>query len=163
MRLYNTALEAKVGERNTTHLALITIYPQIIAALKPQIGNKILNQGHVKSDKFRKTLPEFPHTTDLDVWIESNKYGLTLRVKTSGVYKDRHGEHHCACYAEATWHVADIIDGYSLGRLNEDTPKLRTDYTVDGVTSAREEVRQAKDALSTAESKLYCFGEHDNG
>ncbi len=162
MNKYNTPLEAKVGERNAVNQAVIDMWPVAINALRPFVGEKILNQGFIKSGKLIKALPQFPNTPALSVYISASQYGLRLDVKTCGVYKDRHGEHHCACYAESSWHLADV-DGYNLGKINELPPTgLRTDYKVEEIQKAREELKTAEKAASAARSQLSHFGEHDN-
>lgn len=160
MKQYETHLQAKVETRNRVNRITLSLIPSCLEALRPFVGQKVLNQGYVKSAKLVAALP-FSSTLALHYYISANQYGITLNVKACSVYKNRHGEYGSGCYAEQSVHLADV-DGYVLKELNEVTPTFRTDYTVEEVIQARKELREAEAALSHAQSKLFYFGNHDN-
>ena len=160
MRTYNTCLEAKVGERNACHAKLIAVIPVILAAIRPFVGQKILNQGYVKSAKFQAAIPDLSDADD-QVWVTADQYGVKIHIKSTGLYKDRRGNHHSAQYEETCWHIGET-DGYNLKSLNERPPGIRIDYSVREILLAREDVIEAKKALSAAQSRLGGFGEYDN-
>lgn len=160
MRKYETHLEAKVGERNFAHQTINQLWPTVVNALRPLVGQKILNQGFVKSEKFKKALPVFPNNPDVSVWVDADRYGIRLIVKTSGNYKDRDGEYHFSCYAEVYSSLAEM-DGFILKAIVERPAAFRTDYTVAEVVEARKKIRAAEEALSKAQGELFPFEEYD--
>ena len=161
MKQYKTHLEAKVGARNQVNRDALSFYPAAIETLRPFIGQKVLNQGHVKSMKLVAALPKFSNTPNLSVYYSANAYSITLEMKVCVSYENRYGEQGFACYAEQSIFLGEI-DHHILTKLSPPPTGLRTDYTVEEIIQARKELTAARDASRHAEYKLCYFGEHDN-
>ena len=161
MKQYKTHLEAKVGARNQVNRDALSFYPAAIDALRPFLGRKVLNQGHVKSAKLVADLPKFSNTPVLSVYYSANSYGITLEVKVCVSYEDRFGQQGSACYAEQSIFLGEI-DHHILTKFSPPVTGLRTDYTVEEIVQARKELKAARDAMHHAEHKVCHFGEHDN-
>lgn len=161
IQAFATALEAKVAARNQVNELANRLSPAIFEALKPFIGTKCFNQGAAISQKLRKALPELPNTVEASArYTTGHGYDLSVIFKTSTMYPDRWGQHHCASYAEETVYLVEI-QGTIAEKLYE-FQRRRTDFTADEVKTARAELKEAQGAVSRAQSKLYLFGEHDN-
>ncbi len=163
MNTYTNHLEAKVGERNNVNRLAMALLPDILDALRPLVGTKVLNQGAVISQKLRNALPKFSDTQDLSVYYSASRYSFTVTFKTTGHFPSSWSDTHIACYAECSLHLGYIgQNSFILEKLREAEPNLRTDYTVEEIVQARKELSAAMDAKHAAERKLCYFGEHDN-
>lgn len=149
----NTALSAKVRARNGANTLALRLAPAIFAAMQPFIGQNIYTVQGEFTQKFRKALPALP---PLSYW-RGGGYSLSVIFRTCE--NTERGAH----YGEASVYVADIKDGVLASFYSFAPENFRTDYTPEAITAARETVRAARAALSTAESALNGFGEHDNG
>ena len=161
MKQYNTHLEAKVAARNQVNRDALSFYPAAIKALRPFAGQKILNQGNVKSANLVAALPKFSNTPDLSVYFESNGWGISMNVKVCVSFPNARDEYCSACYAEQSVYLGDV-EKFVLTKLLPPPTGLRTDYTVEEIIQARKELTAAQDASRHAEYKLCYFGEHDN-
>ena len=161
MKQYKTSLEAKVGARNQVNRAAQSFYPAAIEALRPFIGQKVLNQGHVKSAKLVAALPKFSDTPAISVYFKTGAYGISMEVKVCVSYENRSGEQGSACYAEQSIFLGEIYN-HTLTKLSPAPTGLRTDYTVEEIVQARKELTAARNAMHHAEHKVCHFGEHDN-
>ena len=161
MKQYKTSLEAKVGARNQVNRAAQSFYPAAIEALRPFIGQKVLNQGHVKSAKLVAALPKFSDTPAISVYFKTGAYGISMEVKVCVSFENRYGEQSSACYAEQSIFLGEI-DKHTLTKLCDAPTGLRTDYTVEEIFQARKELAAARTAMQHVEHKICCFGEHDN-
>ena len=75
-----------------------------------------------------------------------------MRTSTSG--SESHSSH------DGTVYIGRISNGILTELMNFPESSYRTDRTVAEVTALREKVRQAKAALSKAQSELSPFGEY---
>jgi hypothetical protein len=163
MKQYNNHLQAKVGERNNVNRQAMALLPGILDALRPLVGTKVLNQGAVISQKLRNVLPKFSDTPALSVYYSASRYSFTVTFRTSGIFPGHYPDSQIACYAECSLHLGDIgQNSFILEKVNDTLPNLRTDYTVEEVQQARQDLSAAMDAKHSAERKLCFFGEHDN-
>ena len=161
MKQYKTSLEAKVGARNQVNRAAQSFYPAAIEALRPFIGQKVLNQGHVKSAKLVAALSKFPNTPALYIHYSANAYGISMEVKVCVSFENCFGGHGSACYAEQSVFLGKI-ENHVLTKLLPAPTELRTDYTVEEIIQYRNELAEARKAMHRAEHKICHFGEHDN-
>jgi hypothetical protein len=161
MKQYNTHLEAKVAARNSVNRYAFTFCHAAFAALEPFVGQKILNQGNVKSAKLVAALPKFSNTPDLSVYFESTRWGISMNVNVCVSFPNARGEYCSACYAEQSVYLGDV-EKFVLTKLSALPTGLRFDYTVEEIVQARKELNAARDAMRHAEHKVCHFGEHDN-
>jgi len=155
-----TALDAKVIARNKANAYMLEILPQILKALQPFVGQKILNLGAVLSQKVRNALPEFIDDPDLLVFYCPTRYGLRVEVKASARCPDRSGQYHSCVYQEASAHLGSIED-HTLKDLTTEH-HFRTDYSTEEIRLARERFEELDKAKRDAEAALESFGQYDN-
>lgn len=160
MIIHKTALEAKVAARNRVNALALEMVPTMVEALRPFVGQKMLNQGNVISAKVKLALPAPQSGAQKWFWYQPSPYSFRVNFKADELYSGNFGENICAAYAEQSFTIGEI-EGQTLKAVcNGHT--ARTDYAVEEVIKARAEIRSAKEALSAAESKLCGFGEYDN-
>lgn len=160
----DNALEAKVQALNLANLTIVGRLPAVLESLKALVGQKILNQGNVISQKVKALLPlTASPTAQVQVWYHASNYSLSLHVKVACNYPDRSGEYHSCVYQEAYAHLGDI-DGHTLKAITNgpNGHQFRTDYTAQEVKEARARLSAAQQAVRTEESRLQYFGDHDN-
>ena len=149
-------LGAKVLARNTVNATALELVPGMRAALAPFVGKTITNQGEDLCAKVRAALPTTEATVTLHFWYSTSAYSLGVNFKTSvGITGD------CGCFYAESYATLGEIENHILVSVPDKLPSLRTDYTETEVISARASLRAAQDALSTAQSNLSGFGEHD--
>jgi len=159
----DNALEAKVQALNLANARILAMLPKVLESLKALVGQKVLNQGNVISQKVKAILPTVDNsqTPQVQVWYHASNYSLSLHVKVSCNYPNRSGEFFSCVYQEAYAHLGDI-DGHTLKAIARADQQFRTDYTAQEVKTARQHLSVAKRAVRDAESKLQSFGEYDS-
>lgn len=160
MITYATRLEAKVAARNQVNALALEMAPKMIEALRPFVGQKILNQGDVLSAKVKAALPSGEYTPERHFWYTANKYALWANFKTCTSSPGHYGDHHVASYAETSFLIGEM-DGHTLKAV-KNGQTARTDFTVEEIQKAREAFKAAQAALDSAQSALSGFGEYDN-
>lgn len=152
-------LVAKVKARNILNSELKQRVPAMIEALKPFIGQKVQKVDGTLLQKVRDALPNIPNAVAFGGWYESRGYSIYARFETC-VWE---GLAHGCIYQEDSFCIGDVQDGILKAeqRVSE-LSFFRSDWTVEEVEKARENVRKAKEALSDAQRPLYHFGEYDN-
>jgi exosome complex RNA-binding protein Rrp4 len=160
MKTHKTQLEAKVGARNAVNAFALEKVVEMVAALEPFIGQKILNQGDLLSAKVKAALPDTECSVDRHYWYSANRYSVYANFKTSQCSQSNHPDTQLAGYAEISFCLGEI-EGGKLIKVQANHV-ARTDYTVAEVLQARLELKAAQEALSKAQSKLAGFGEFDN-
>jgi hypothetical protein len=149
MDKYLTALEAKVAALNHANALIMVLQSDVLKTLVPFVGQKVFNQGNTLSAKVRSALPNLGSNSEVQGWYQTSNYSLTLHVKVCARYAGRDGQYHSCVYQEAYAHLGEI-DGHtlkSIGTLGE----FRTNYTVEEVKAAREELTAAQRAVSEAQ------------
>lgn len=160
MKVYATRLEAKVAARNAVNALALEMAPKMIEALKPFVGQKILNQGSVLSAKVKAALPPTEATHERHFWYSPSEYGVWAHFKTCICSAGNQPDYTVASYAEQAFLIGDIKDHVLTGIRNGQT--ARTDFTTEEVRKAREAFKAAQSALDDARSALCGFGEYDN-
>ena len=133
---------------------MLEVLPQVLAALQPLVGQKIINVGGALSERAKSKLPTFDNGNYPQVFVRGSMYSLRLEIKSCVGY----GEFSCT-YQEASAHLG-TIDGLKLADLTSGH-EFRTNYTVQEVLEARERLKKADAAKRQAESDLMFFGEYD--
>lgn len=160
MKVYATRLEAKVAARNAVNALALEMTPKMIEALKPFVGQKILNQGNVLSAKVKATLPATEHTPERQFWYTANQYSVWVNFKTCTCSAGNQPDYTVASYAEQAFLIGDV-EGHTLKSVLN-SQSARTDFTTEEVRKAREAFKAAQSALDDARSALCGFGEYDN-
>lgn len=160
-------LSAKVQARYLVNALAAKIAPAAFAMFAEFNGKQIqLAKGTTHTAKFRKAvealnLPSTRGVISEAAWITSSLYTVTLRVQVDVCVPTGDG-YSRSFRGETTVYLGDLKDGI-VSRLYTAHEPGCTDFTVDSILEARAAVRAAREALSAAESKLFGFGEHDNG
>lgn len=157
----NNKLAAKVSARNYVNALANDRLPKILEAVRPFIGKKVALQTGGMSAKLDAVLDIFRQTNLTDqVWFNARTYTLEVTFKTCVGINGGNGS---CVYAEQAVTFAELER--NSGNLKEIYPArtFRTDFTVEEIETARNEVTVARDAMRAAEWKLIGFGEHDNG
>lgn len=151
-------LECKVKARNEANHIANQLGPMLIEALKPLVGQKILNQGGMLSAKAKAILEKASGSLRDSFYFHSNNtYSLYVTVKTSASNADG-----CS-YAEQSIRLGDIdAHSFNLAKLADPVTDWRDDWTVEEVREIRAELRKAQDATNACKSRLGDFGEHDS-
>jgi hypothetical protein len=135
------------------------MWPLMLDALRPFVGKKIVLASGVLSDRVRNALPELPMGGELNGgYYEAGPYSVRAVVRVCMLYQHRFAGQ-IAEYAEVMLPLGAAEDGV-LTYIQPSYP-LRADYTVEEVLAAREELKTAKTAVNTAQTKLAHFGEYD--
>lgn len=145
--------------RNEAHRVMADMWPKIIQALQPFLGQKIFNQGDCLSKKAKSALPELTYSHDQQSWYQTSRYSLYFYVKISFSVRAAHGDYDHSISQECGVCVGEI-DGHTLKSIAVPY-HLRTDYTTEEVRAARKRLEDAKKLVSDANSELHYFGEYD--
>lgn len=152
-------LVAKVKARNLVNKELIERVPAMIEALKPFIGLPVLKVDGTLLKKVNDALPELPNTVAISGWYSARCYSIYVCFK-SCVWE---GLAHGCVYQEESYCIGELATTILKAEQRPiDLSFYRTDWTVEEVEKARENVRKAEDALSEAKRPLYHFGMHDS-
>lgn len=146
-------LAAKVAGQNKVNTAANEYEKQLIEAFRPFVGTKILTHNGLAA-RVKPHIPKAPNSV-LRSWRAAGSYSLYYEMDVS----ESVGEYGC-CYCKATAYVGEL-DGYNLKSVNEPQKPRRTDYTVEEILAKRQVLRDARDAMSKAQSELATFGEYD--
>lgn len=156
-------LSAKVQAKNLVNELAAKLAPAAAAMFAQFYGKQIQlasSTGFIK--KFSKAvealqLPNTRGTISETAWVTSSLYTVMLHVQVEVCVPDGHG-HRCSFQGETTVYLGDLKNGI-VSRLYTAHEAGRTDFTVDEVLKAREELNAARAAVRDAESKLCGFGE----
>lgn len=166
MKVYDTALDAKIAARNEVNALANASFPDAVTALQPFVGQKVCKADGSLLEKVKKALPPTlsANGSEAHTWYSTGHgYSLVLNVKTCTCSKARNAtptnDYQIANYAESTLYLGDLQNGV-LTKLHN-APTYKTDYTADFVREARKEVEQADKAKREAESKIHHFGMYD--
>jgi len=162
MKIYDTALAAKIAARNEVNRIANESFADAAKALEPFVGQKVCKVNGTLLEKVKKALPPTisangsgPHS-----WYSTGHgYSIVLNIKTCTSAKTK-GDYQNAHYAEAGLYLADISDGF-LAKIRSEVPSWKTDYTEEYVIEARQEAEKADKAKRDAESKIHYFGMYD--
>ena len=162
MKIYETALSAKIAARNEVNTLANTSFPDAVAALQPFVGQKVCKVDGSLLAKVEKALPPALHANgnEAHTWYSTGHgYSLVLNVETCTSAKGKTNDYQIAQYAESTVYLGHLQNGVLTGLC--DAPSLKTDYSEDFVREARLEVEKADKAKREAESKIHYFGLYD--
>ena len=162
-KVFPTQLAAKVYGRNLVHAKILHYQPIFVAALEPFIGCKVQNVGGALSKRFMNAMPKIEDPELFQVYVTSSDYGIRAEFRSCLTVKGSNAhmpDYNVACYTDTTLYLGELVNGV-LVKVEDKPPQLRTDYTEAEVLAARAELKHAQEALSAAQSKLYCFGEYD--
>lgn len=148
-----TQLQAKIEARNIVNAEHNRLLPLMRAAFAPLVGKKVLKVDGTLLGTLKDVVPACSPVI-LNSYKLGSNYSLAFVVRacvsdTGNV---------CA-YDEATIYVGNL-NGQNLESLIE-PQYLPTGYTEQQILDARKAVKEAKEVLSRAESKLASFGEYD--
>lgn len=151
-----SALAAKVAAVNSANAYANEIFPLLVIALAPFVGQQVEKAAGGLLEKVKRVLPLFPNTVALSVYRNLSNYSLAWTVRTCAGY----GEHSCV-YHETTVYIAKLSGGVLEPWDGAPFEPFRTDYTEAEVLTLRAANEAAKRAASAAASALYPFGEWD--
>ncbi len=155
---HTTGLAAKVAARNLAHVRLRSDAQALFAICRSFVGRKIRKVNGELTQAFREALAPYLKEGTGDHWLSST-YSLARVFKTC-----EQGPRTCY-YATATLYIGEM-DGQTLKSVEYgdkfDASQFRTDYTAEAVSELRAEVKRIRNELTTKESALSHFGEHDN-
>jgi hypothetical protein len=166
--IHATQLAAKVAARNRVGKLALEQLPNMISALQPFIGKKVLNQGAVISAKVRAALPDYPQPEDggcagfSDHWYyRGSKYSISVEFRTCESYRTTLGNE-CVTYAEESFTIGEIEgDSWNL-KATRNGQTAKTSWTVEEVQGLRVKVQKAQDDLYDAQAELWPFEMFDN-
>jgi hypothetical protein len=147
------ALTAKVIAVNRVHLIANELYPKLVAAFQPYVGQRIFKADGTLLKKIVEIVPSVDMPNMHNYRINSG-YNLAWSIKTSQQDSDT-----TCLYYEVGLYIANI----SIGVLTDImAPEVRrTDYTVAEVKEKQRVLREASDAFNRAKSALNPFEERD--
>lgn len=146
-------LAAKVRGQNRVNEEANKYERELIEYFRRFVGRKIINNGGHLSARAKQFMPVKPPGL-FRCWQNGGGYSLTFEADVT----EQAGEHNCI-YAKAYLYVGKI-ENHILVSVN-DPQERRTDHTVEEVQSLRQALRDARDAMHEAQSKLGNFGEYD--
>ena len=145
------SLSARVIARNRANANAMALYDLFSKALAPFVGQKIEKVDRAFLAKVRAVLPKMTFF----FYRYPSIYSVSFVAKESEMLSDGYS----CVYEEALVYVGDVSNGV-LVKLY-DRPAFRTDYTVAEVQELRNQLSEARKAVSTIKSKLNGFGEYD--
>lgn len=148
-----TQLQAKIEARNIVNAEHNRLLPLLRAAFAPLVGKKVLKADGTLLGALKGIVPPCSPAILNSYKLNSN-YSLAFVVRACV-----HDVGNVCAYEEATIYVGNL-NGNILESLI-DPQYLPYDYSEAQVLAVRERVRQAREALSKAESALSGFGEYD--
>ena len=147
--------QAKVAAVNRANAYAVELYDTLAPVFLPYLGQQVTKKDGSLLAKVQKGLPELPSTPSLHVYRGSSDYSIYYVVKTC-----EHDSNTSCLYHETSVYVGNIRKGV-LESIHKRPEGLRTDWTADEIRAGRERVKEARQALSDAESAIYPFGEYD--
>ena len=158
---YAKRLAAKVQAHNELDAMVNEWFPKIRSALEPWVGQKVSLITGGKPYKLQKLIDSLnlPNDFQKQILVSFDRYSAKVTFKNCVSIPDDSYQS-----AETVVYLGDMQmqNGLVLGDLRYTFTPYKTDYTVEKVILARQQVEDAKKALSDALSALHPFGEHDN-
>lgn len=154
----NEKLAAKIIARNYVNCLANDLLPEILEAVRPFVGQKVIRKTGGMSGKLDAALGTFRYSAITNIWFNVGPEHLKVTFKTRRVIVGGNGG---CVYAEQAVTFAGL-EGGVLKELYPTEP-FRTDFTVEEIETARKRLRIARNAAYAAELKLGGFGEYDNG
>jgi hypothetical protein len=150
-------LLAQVKATNRANAEAVRLYPLLVKAVAPFVGQQVKKATGELTEKFKKALPEFDGGggNKVQVYRQQSDYSLAWVVKTW-----EHESPFTVTYAEAVVYVGEI-HCKTLTKLTEKAPQLRTDYDAFEVARLRKVYEEKRKEADEARSALYPFGEYD--
>jgi hypothetical protein len=161
---HDPRLLIKVEAVNACHAESNRLFPILIAAFAPFVGEKIMLAAGGFTKKFKESWPELPNTPKLSVYISnSGGYNVIANIKTCYTAPNENPRYSDHCYYHPhSLYLAETTNGV-LTKLYEKQDGLRTDYTADEVCRLRKDWEEKKRLADAAHSRLLHFGEYDRG
>lgn len=145
-------LSAKVRAQNKVNQIAAQHAPAFLAALAPFVGQKIYKADGEFTAKVKAALPK-----GTDGYFNSSNYSLSRVFRLSEPVIGQSGSE----YMQATVYFGKVDNGILVELWPFKAEDFRTDYNVEEIVQAREELRAAQAAVSRAQGKLQVFGEFD--
>lgn len=155
----NNKLAAKIIARNYVNCLANDLLPEILEAVRPFVGQKVIRKTGGMSGKLDAALGTFRYSAITNIWFNVGTEHLKVTFKTRQVIVDGNGG---CVYAEQAVTFAGLEDGNGVLKELYPTEPFRTDFTVEEIETARKRLRIARNAAYAAELKLGGFGEYDN-
>lgn len=161
-----TCLEAKVAGRNRLNAHINQLFPLVVAALTPFVGQKIFKADGSLFAKIANALPPIGSVTHVPTtaqviqsWKHSSEYSIAFGLRLTEYYHhQRRGQ--SSQTTDDTVYFGEVSKGILIKLLP--FHPLKTDYSAAEVISNRADYDAKETAARDAKSKLYLFGEHDN-
>lgn len=148
-------LAAKVRGYNKVNAGANQYEKALIEAFRPLVGKKVLTKTGL-TIKAKEVLPDPKAFGLFRSWRDNSGYSLYWNVDVCEPKPDG------GCvYCQTTVYVGEIENGI-LTKVLEPQKARFTGYTVEEVKARRQALREAREAMQTAQSKLDPFGEYDN-
>lgn len=159
-----TKLQMRVDGRNTVNRIGNEIFPALVEAFRPYLGENIRKQSGGLFAKIEKQIKEveaqFPTHPSLHmICMNGLEYSLSYMVKCCETFCKDGKDYGEAIYSDTTVYIANLSNGVITSLY--DPPEFKTDYDADTIIEARKTFKAAEEALSEARSALHPFGEND--
>lgn len=148
------ALQAKIAARNNLNAFIKHKVPEILEALKPLVGKKVvLGDGSLSKAAEKILNPIFESVRPkFQIFKSYSEYSLYLTFKTS----EPTGEFGCV-YQESTVNFGTLESGV-LTKLNEFSPEYyKSDYSYESVTAIQKEIEDLNNKRRQLESSIFHF------
>lgn len=144
-------LAAKVEAVNLSHSYAIELYPKLVEAMRPFVGQKVLKKGGELTEKVKGALPALPYNNRLKVTHSRFAFRLEWTVGAGVNTGEGYAYHDTGLY------IGKVENGI-LTALDGTAPTHRTNYTVEEIEQGRETCRLLREQLRAAESDISMFG-----
>ncbi len=149
-------LKAKIEAVNEANAYAADLYTILSARFAPLVGKKILKADGTLLAKYADLAADLPCEVRVSVYRNVSNYTLGWTVKTC-VSVPPHG----CVYHETTVYIGNLTNHDTLKSIVEPA-EYRIDYTAAEVIAKRVALKNARQAMETARTELYPFGEFDN-
>lgn len=152
----NEKLAARVTAKNRANKLAMDIHDKLAPIFAQYVGKKVETSTGSLVAKLNKevdaAIAEIKKE-NCKIFRSQSRYSICYVVQT--------WENVGSCYyAETYIYLGETSNGILSKILAKN--ELKTDYSVDQILKAREEIRKARTILQNAESNLCGFGEYDN-
>jgi len=146
-------LTAQVNARNKVNQHCNELYPLLIKALAPFVGQKVTRADNSLTLKVKTVLPVYERK-GLRWHVSIDGSGLSLVMDICEPYGD-----HSNLY-QNTYAVLYFFESYNngiLGKVFEHQKTQKTDYAIDAILAKRKELEEARKKVRDIESELCPF------
>jgi hypothetical protein len=146
-------LTAKVIAVNRVNTVANDLYPKLVEAFKPYVGQKLFKAAGGFLKKIEEIVPSLEYP-EMQVYRHNSEYNIAWTVKTS----EQDGDS-TSLYYSTTIYIGNVSNGVLTDIMSRD--ETRTDFTVEEIQGKQRVLQAAQDAYNKAKSALFPFEERD--